>query len=61
MQLKRTEALEWVRRYRTKARTDGANEANQWWRQTIADIERIRGSDRANELRFLMNQMNQTR
>jgi len=56
MHLKRTEALEWLRRYRDKARTDGPNEANQWWKMVIADIERIRGEDRANELRFLMNQ-----
>lgn len=30
--------------------------ARQWWIQTIADIEKKRGKEAANELRILMNQ-----
>ena len=55
MHMKQCEAREWVRRYRDKARELGAEQANQWWRKQIADIERIRGLDAAIELRNLMN------
>jgi hypothetical protein len=55
MHMKRCEAREWLKRYRAKASTDGAEQANQWWRKTIMDIERIRGLDAATELRHLMN------
>ena len=53
--MKQCEAREWIRRYRAKATTDGAAQANQWWRLTIGDIERIRGLEAAIELRHLMN------
>ncbi len=53
--MRQCEAREWLRRYRTKASTDGAEKARQWWRKTMMDIERIRGLDAANELRHLMN------
>ena len=52
---KQCEAREWVNRYRAKAREDGAERANQWWRMVIMDIERIRGLEAAIELRHLMN------
>jgi N-formylglutamate amidohydrolase len=55
MHMKQCEAREWLKRYRAKASTDGAEQANQWWRKTIMDIERIRGLDAATELRHLMN------
>jgi hypothetical protein len=55
MHMKQCEARDWLKRYRAKASTDGAEQANQWWRKTIMDIERIRGLDAATELRHLMN------
>jgi hypothetical protein len=56
MHMRRMEAKEWVQRYRTKARADGAASAQAWWAKVIADIERIRGLDAALELRNLMNE-----
>lgn len=53
--MKLCEAKEWLKRYRAKASTDGAQSANQWWRLIISDIERIRGLEAATELRHLMN------
>lgn len=53
--MRRCEAREWLERYRDKAKTDGAAQANFWWRKTIMDIERIRGFKAATELRHLMN------
>jgi hypothetical protein len=53
--MRQCEAREWLKRYREKAKTDGAAQANFWWRKTIMDIERIRGLDAAVELRHLMN------
>lgn len=54
--IRRMEAREWIKRYREKARLDGANEARYWWKLTIADIERIRGFDEAQLLLKLMAQ-----
>jgi hypothetical protein len=56
MHMKRTEAREWLERYKRKARTDGAEQARIWWAGIIAAIERIRGLEAATELRVLMNQ-----
>lgn len=53
--MRQCEAREWLKRYRAKAREDGALDAMNWWRKTVADIERIRGIDAAIELRNLMN------
>ena len=53
--IKICEAKDWLKRYRAKESNDGAEQANQWWRKTIMDIERIRGIDAATELRPLMN------
>jgi len=55
MHMRQCEAREWLKRYRDKAKIDGAAQGNLWWRKTIMDIERIRGLDAAIELRQLMN------
>lgn len=54
--MRRTEAREWVRRYRDKAREIGARQAHIWWLGVIADIERKRGQEAALDLRVLMNE-----
>ena len=54
--MRRTEAKEWVQRYRAKASEDGAAAAQAWWAKVIADIERIRGVDAALALLNLMNE-----
>jgi len=53
--MRQCEAREWLKRYRAKARENGALDAMNWWRKTVADIERIRGIDATIELRNLMN------
>ena len=55
MHMRRTEARDWLQRYRAKASEDGAAAAQAWWAKVIADIERIRGVDAAINLRNLMN------
>ena len=55
MHMRQCEARDWLKRYRTMAAEHGATQANQWWRKTIMDIERIRGLEAATELRNLMN------
>jgi hypothetical protein len=54
--MRRTEAREWVQRYKRKARADGAEQARIWWAGIISAIERKRGLDAATELRRLMNE-----
>jgi NAD-dependent oxidoreductase involved in siderophore biosynthesis len=54
--MRRTEAREWVQRYRRKASQDGAAAAQVWWAGIISAIERKRGLDAATELRRLMNE-----
>jgi hypothetical protein len=54
--MRRTEAREWLQRYRVKAREDGAEQARIWWAGIISAIERKRGLDAATELRRLMNE-----
>ncbi len=56
MHMRRTEAREWVQRYRRKASEDGAAAAQVWWAGIISAIERKRGLDAATELRRLMNE-----
>ena len=53
---KRSEAREWIARYRQKAQDVGAMQARAWWEQTISDIEKKRGKAAATELRYYMNQ-----
>jgi hypothetical protein len=54
--IRRSEAKEWLQRYRRKASEDGAASAQAWWAKVIADIERIRGLDAAINLRNLINE-----
>jgi hypothetical protein len=54
--MRRTEAREWLQRYRRKASQDGAAAAQVWWAGIISAIERKRGLDAATELRRLMNE-----
>ncbi len=56
MHMRRTEAREWVQRYKRKARADGAEQARIWWAGIISAIERKRGIEAATELRRLMNE-----
>ena len=56
MHMRRTEAREWVQRYKRKASADGAEQARIWWAGIISAIERKRGLDTATELRRLMNE-----
>ena len=41
--LRQTEAREWVRRYRLKAKEIGQQKAKAWWENTKADIKKRRG------------------
>lgn len=50
-----TEAREWVKRHRQKARELGANAAHLWWRKVSYDIARIRGQSAFDALRDEMN------
>lgn len=56
MHMRRTEAREWLERYKRKARQVGAEQARIWWSVIISAIERKRGLDAATELRRLMNE-----
>jgi len=56
--LRETEAKEWIRRYRDKAKEVGANDARIWWDRTINHISRLRGEDAAFDLRQRMNRLN---
>jgi hypothetical protein len=53
--LTQTEAVEWVRRYRTKLKEDGKKEAFYWWQTTLEDITKRRGQQAADNLRNRMN------
>jgi hypothetical protein len=54
--MKNNEAVEWLRRYRTKALEEGRGEAQYWWQQTLADIAKKRGQAAADDLRQRMNE-----
>lgn len=54
--MRQSEAREWIARYRKKIGEVGSVNAQSWWEKVISDIERIRGKDAANELRWRMNQ-----
>ena len=41
--LRQTEAREWIRRYRLKAKETGQLKAKTWWENTKADIKKRRG------------------
>jgi len=53
--MRRTEATEWIRRYRKKVLEEGKGEAQYWWQQTLADIAKRRGQAAADDLRQRMN------
>jgi len=54
--MRRTEATEWIRRYRKKVLEEGRGEAQYWWQQTLADIAKRRGQAAADDLQSRMNQ-----
>jgi hypothetical protein len=54
--MRRTEATEWIRRYRKKVLEEGRGEAQYWWQQTLADIAKRRGQTAADDLKSRMNQ-----
>jgi hypothetical protein len=54
--MRRTEATEWIRRYRKKVLEEGKGEAQYWWQQTLADIANRRGQAAADDLKSRMNQ-----
>jgi gamma-glutamyl:cysteine ligase YbdK (ATP-grasp superfamily) len=54
--MRRTEATEWIRRYRKKVMEEGRGEAQYWWQQTLADIAKRRGQAAADDLKSRMNQ-----
>ena len=54
--MKRSEAREWLSRYRQKTKDVGPMLARAWWNDVIGDIEKRRGEKAATELRYWMNQ-----
>jgi len=54
--MRRTEATEWIRRYRKKMMEEGKGEAQYWWQQTLEDIAKRRGQAAADDLQSRMNQ-----
>ena len=57
--LRQSEALEWIKRYRKKAKEAGKAEAWSWWQKTLSDLVKKRGQKAVNELQKRMN--NETR
>lgn len=49
------EAREWLSRYQKKVLELGKHDARDWWDDTIAKIEKIRGKPAADQLRKAMN------
>lgn len=56
-QMKNCEAVEWTRRFKQKASTDGYNKAFAWWQGVLRDLERIRGESATLDLRQRMNKL----
>jgi hypothetical protein len=54
--MRRTEATEWIKRYRKKILEEGRGEAQYWWQQTLADIAKRRGQAAADDLKNRMNE-----
>lgn len=50
------EAREWLARFHKKSLEFGRTEARDWWEDTIAKIEKIRGKPAADQLRKAMNE-----
>jgi len=55
--MRESEAREWLERYRKKVLELGHGEANAWWFDTIATIEKKRGKKEADNLRQRMNKI----
>ena len=53
--LRESEAREWIRRFKKKAREEGRGEAQYWWQLTLEDIAKKRGQPAADDLRIRMN------
>lgn len=53
--MRRMEAREWIRRYKTKAKENGSMQARGWWADVISDIEKIRGKKATTELLYWMS------
>ena len=53
--MNQTEAQEWIRRYKTKAKELGNPKALMWWQLTLEDIAKRRGQQAADDLRNRMN------
>lgn len=54
-EMRRMEAREWIRRYKTKAKEIGSMQARGWWADVISDIEKIRGKKATTELLYWMS------
>lgn len=53
--LRQSEAQDWIKRYRKKAKEEGKAEALAWWQQTLSDLVKKRGQKAVNELQKRMN------
>lgn len=53
--LRQTEAREWIKRYRKKAKEEGKAEASAWWQRTLSDLAKKRGQPAVNDLKERMN------
>ena len=54
--LRQSEAREWIKRYRKKAKEEGKAEALAWWHQTLSDLAKKRGLKAVEDLRRRMNE-----
>jgi len=54
--MRKSEAMEWIKRFKKKALEEGRGEAQYWWQQTLADIAKRRGQAAADDLRKRMNE-----
>jgi len=57
LEMRQSEAREWILRYQQKAKELGKAKASAWWQITIADIARRRGEAAADDLRKRMNEI----
>jgi hypothetical protein len=53
--LRQSEARDWIRRYRKKAKEEGQSEAWSWWQRTLSDLVKKRGQLAVDDLRKRMN------
>lgn len=57
--MKACEAREWISRFRMKVREQGSVNAQSWWQQVCADIEKKRGAEALADLKRRMNEERQ--